>query len=1100
MMRLLQSLLILLSAACFSVSSLADDATKFLAKYCIDCHGQTTQEATLDLEALANSFADPNHFRLWVKAYDRIAAGEMPPRDAPGPPAAERTAALEAIRQSLIDADHQSAKELSALRRLTRSEYENTIRDLFAMPGIALAGNLPADGSAQGFDKHPDALDLSHVNVAKYLEAADHILDYAIATRPEPPQIQHRRISLVNRGGFVAHITLNGDAILLKNKQIDPDFPPAAEQSHLDEGAHERWGSFRNGASVGLFRHEDESVSPYFSEHVTIYPAHYRLRTSLWSFHWDQGKVLPSRGTEAARLAAVQLTGDGRGGQHPSYALGYFDAPDTNSLEHELVVWLNHNEMIGFNVASLAPAANYYKKRRAMEFTGPGIAVDWMDIEGPLHECWPPKSHQLLFGDLPITEFKSDEHPGVRTPGRNRPRQIGSGMNRPDPEPGLWTVQSDDPHGDADRLLAAFLPKLFRRPVPVEVRRTYLEIFRHHLAQGDCFEIAMRAAYRNALVAPDFLYHVEPPGKPDDHALACRLSYFLWNSLPDEQLIRHAEAGDLREPHVLHGQTQRMLAEPRSKRFIDNFVGQWLKLREIAATDPDNKLYPEFSPYQQDSMVAETREYFRELLDRDLDATHLVKSPFVMVNQKLATHYGIANVSGSQIRRVPLPEDCPRGGFLTQASILKITSNGTTTSPVPRGAFVLDRLLGQPPEPPPANVAAIEPDVRGTTTIREQLAKHRDHAACASCHQRIDPPGFALESFDVIGGFRDRYRSIGEGDPAPRGAIDPMIGIGFRLGPPVDPSGQLTDGRAFSDVRQFQELIAADSTRLLRNLAEQLTVYATGRTVRFSDRATLEKIIERTEAKGGGIRTLLHELVGGPLMTGQTSTIEPPHDRQQPAHVAPDADRLSAKTSHQAADRIPGRMMMTPPLADITSPVVAKISSEPTVHPLRIDDFDEERPLKLSVFGLFIPERADDFRKLMQEYPEAKLVELDFETASATIVYARQNDAPPEQLIQWLDNRVRLLSGHTLGLKPPSGIPRDKLERIEIPIIGLDCKACSFAVYQILAGVDGVEQATASFHDGLAVVWIDTAITDREAIRTALTARGVQLVPEEPHD
>jgi copper chaperone CopZ len=1096
----LQSLLILLSAACIPAPSLADGTTKFFAKYCIDCHGQTTQEASLDLESLAGSFTDPNHFRLWVKVYDRIAAGEMPPRDAAAPPAAERTAALQSIHKSLVDADHQSAMHLAALRRLTRSEYENTIRDLFAMPGIALAGNLPADGSAHGFDKHPDALDLSHVNVAKYLEAADHILDYAIATRPAPPQIHRRRISLVNRGGFVAHITLNGDAVLLKNKQIDPDFPPAADQSHLDEGAHERWGSFRNGASVGIFRHEDESVSPYFSEHVTIYPAHYRLRTSLWSFQWDQGKVLPSRGTEAARLSAVQLTGDGRGGQHPSYTLGYFDAPDTNSLEHELVVWLNHNEMIGFNAASLAPAANYYKKRRAMEFTGPGIAVDWLDIEGPLHECWPPKSHQLLFGDLPIIEFKSDDHPGVRPPGRIRPRQIGSGMNRLDPEPGVWTVHSDDPLGDADRLLANFLPKLFRRPVPEEARQTYLEVVSERLAQGDCFETAMRAAYRNALVAPDFLYHVEQPEKPDDHALACRLSYFFWNSLPDEQLASRAEAGDLRDPQVLHGETRRLLADPRSRRFIDNFVGQWLKLREIAATDPDNKLYPEFSPYQQDSMVAETREYFRELLNQDLDASHLVKSPFVMVNQKLATHYGIPNVSGSQIRRVPLPEDCPRGGFLTQASILKITSNGTTTSPVPRGAFVLDRLLGQPPEPPPANVAAIEPDVRGTTTIRQQLAKHREQSTCASCHLRIDPPGFALESFDVIGGFRDRYRSIGEGDPAPRGAIDPMIGIGFRLGPQVDPSGQLTDGRAFADIRQFQELIAADSTRLLRNLAERFTVYATGRTVRFSDRETIEKIIQRTEQKGGGIRTLLHELVASPLLTGQASTIEPPDDLQQPPSVAPDADLWSAKTSDQRAYRVQSRLMMAPPLAGIPSPVVAKTSPETAVQPSVVGDSDEEHPLKLSVVGLFIPERADDFRKLMQECPEAQLIDFDVETASATIVCARQNDAPPEQMIQSLDNRVRHLSDHTFGLKSLSTIPREELERIEIPIIGLDCKACSFAVYQILAALDGVEQATANFHDGLAVAWIDTAKTDLEAIRTALTARGVQLSPKDPAD
>ena len=300
--------------------------------------------------------------------------------------------------------------------------------------------------------------------------------------------MQTRRISLANSGGFVAHVVMNGDGVLLKNKQPDPDFPPAGEQGHIDEGAHERIGSFHNGTSVGLFRHEDESLSPYFIEHVTIYPGRYRVRTSLWSFQWDKGKVLPSRGTEAARLSVVQLTGDGRGGQHPSYVLGYFDAPSIDSQEHELVTWLNHNEIIGFNVASLAPVANYSRKGRAMAFTGPGIACDWLDIEGPLHDVWPPPSHRLLFGDLPLVEFKPAEHPGVRPPQRKSVRQLGAGRNRPDPPQGLWTVHSEQPLVDADRLLAAFLPRAFRRPVDAEVRQAYVAKVAERLKAGDGFE------------------------------------------------------------------------------------------------------------------------------------------------------------------------------------------------------------------------------------------------------------------------------------------------------------------------------------------------------------------------------------------------------------------------------------------------------------------------------------------------------------------------------------------------------------------------------------------------------------------------------------
>ncbi|HVV99952.1 MAG TPA: DUF1587 domain-containing protein, partial [Planctomycetaceae bacterium] len=469
-------------------------ASAFFRKHCFDCHDSDTREAGLDLSALKLELETPETFGRWVKIHDRIQAGEMPPKEGGKVPADEANGFTRSLREALIGAEQaqRAGDGRTGIRRLTRAEYENTVRDLFEMQGIALAGELPADGSAHGFDNNSDALDISHVNLAKYIEAAEHTLDYAIATRPVAPTVQKRRISLANRGGFVAHVIMNGDGVLLRNKQPDPEFPPAGDQPHIDQGAHERMGSFETGSTVGLFRHEDESLSPYFIEHVTIYPGQYRVRTSLWSFQWDKGRVRPSRGTEAARLSVVQLTGDGRGGQHPSYVLGYYDAPSMDSQEHEVITWLNHNELIGFNTASLAPVANYSRKGRSLAFTGPGIAVDWLDIEGPLHPVWPPRSHQMLFGDLPLAEFKREEHPNVRPPERKRVRQLGAGMNRPDPEPGLWTVHSDHPLEDADRLLARFLPKAFRRPVDASVRQQYVARFAERLEAGDCFETAMR--------------------------------------------------------------------------------------------------------------------------------------------------------------------------------------------------------------------------------------------------------------------------------------------------------------------------------------------------------------------------------------------------------------------------------------------------------------------------------------------------------------------------------------------------------------------------------------------------------------------------------
>jgi hypothetical protein len=829
------------------VLMLALQAAPFLEKHCADCHDADAKKGGFDVRTLK-----PDDAARWIRVYDRVALGEMPPKKKAQPPAAELRAFLDGLKKTLVDGERAKldAQGRTPLRRLTRSEYENTVRDLLGLDRIILQDNLPSDGMSHGFDKHADALDLSHVNLAKYVEAADAALDMAIATRPEPPVKRHQRIYLSKH---VGHILGNGDAVLLKDGKIDPLYPPAGEAGHLDQGAHERIGSFSRGSTVGVFRHEDESFKPYFLDFACLYPGRYHLKASFWSFHWDKGTIHPSRGTEVARLSIVHMQDDGRGGGHPSTVLGYYDAPSQEPRVHDVDVWLNYKDAIGFNTASLAPVANYSRKGRAMAFTGPAIAVDWLEVEGPLHDTWPPPGHKALFGDLPFAELK----PGPGVPKRRTMRQeVVHVTNRPDPAPGVWSVASALPLQDADRLLAAFLPKAFRRPVPEEVRKAYVAVVDGRLKAGDCFELAMRSAYRAALCSPDFLYHVEPAGKLDAPALANRLSYFLWNSMPD------AELAAAKDPAA---QVERLLKDPRSNRFVENFLGQWLKLRAIAANDPDHKLYPEFNNYLQDSMVAETRAYFRELLDRNLDAGHVVKSTFAMINERLAVHYGIPGVKGSEIRRVPLPPDCPRGAFLTQASVLKVTANGTTTSPVPRGAFVMARLLGREPEPPPSDVPAVEPDVRGTITIREQLEKHRSNPGCAGCHQNIDPPGFALEAFDVIGGRRDRYRSIGTGDPAPRGAIDPFIGIGFKLGPKVDASGTTPDGRPFAGIEEFQALLAADAPKLLRNLAEQLARYAIGRDVAFSDRDAIDALVARTLKQGGGIRTLILELVKSDL-------------------------------------------------------------------------------------------------------------------------------------------------------------------------------------------------------------------------------------------
>jgi hypothetical protein len=370
----------------------------------------------------------------------------------------------------------------------------------------------------------------------------------------------------------------------------------------------------------------------------------------------------------------------------------------------------------------------------------------------------------------------------------------------------------------------------------------------------------MRVGFRSILTAPQFLFFEEQPGKLSDAALATRLSYFLWGSMPDETLLTLAADKKLSAPETLRAQVERLLSDPRSAGFVDDFTGQWLDLRNINATTPDEKLYPESDELLRVSLAAETRGYVAEMLKENLPITAVIDSDFAMLNSRLAEHYQIPNVDGETLRKVTLPPDSPRGGILTQGSILKITANGTTTSPVLRGSWVMKKILGRSLAPPPAGVGSIEPDTRGATTVRDQLAKHRNSETCGACHANIDPPGFALESFDVIGGYRDVYRSQGEGKQVNvKNSRNKR-----RYVKPVDASGEF-DGKPFVTIKDFKKLLLEKSDEVTISLTGKLVTYATGAGISFADRNGIESIARQTREKGGGFRTLIHEIVQSPL-------------------------------------------------------------------------------------------------------------------------------------------------------------------------------------------------------------------------------------------
>jgi hypothetical protein len=300
-----------------------------------------------------------------------------------------------------------------------------------------------------------------------------------------------------------------------------------------------------------------------------------------------------------------------------------------------------------------------------------------------------------------------------------------------------------------------------------------------------------------------------------------------------------------------------MLQDPKAAALTENFVGQWLNLREIDATEPSHILYPEFDHLLKVSMIRETELFFDEILKEDLSVTNFVSSDFSMLNGRLAKHYGIPGPAGFEFRKTALPPGSHRGGLLTMASVLKVTANGTTTSPVMRGAWVLDRILGTPPPPPPDGVPAIDPDIRGATTIREQLARHRSDAVCASCHARIDPPGFALESFDCIGGWRENYRVTGNGKTV---IIDGRR-MAYHEGKKVDPADVLPDGRRFENIDELNQLLLEDKDQLCRALATRLLTYATGAAPQGGDRSEVENIVAHVREQDFGLRSLVHEVV-----------------------------------------------------------------------------------------------------------------------------------------------------------------------------------------------------------------------------------------------
>ncbi|WP_437221964.1 DUF1592 domain-containing protein [Planctomicrobium sp. SH661] len=839
-------------AICLGISGVAnsEDARGFsfpepvsvvLESTCTGCHSEENAEGGLNIGGISTDLADAGVRARWVKIFDRVRTGEMPP-DADDLPKDQRELFVTSLRGPLLEADLADVADhgRGPMRRLNRDEYQQNLRDVLQLPLLDIRDMLPQDREAFHFNKSTEVLDLSRVQLTAYLNAAEEALHQAVAVAVQPPVPAKYRA--VGRNLFAETWTFgNREAMFF-----------ARDSKGLSD---EQLKELRDDETVELaiFRSAHWPYYGYPVGFVAQKAGEYRVRFTGRAVVQLPGFILqpatrPVPMTFRARKpSGPDVSGDVR-------ATGGLIDLQPEVATYETTVLLKVGETIEYSLLGLpVPLARNvnggeptYRYPPFPKDGQPGGAFQLLEIEGPLTPAeWPPASHRVLFDELPIGP--------------------GSGSD------GLAVeVISENPAADASRLLRRFIAQAARAPVPEDSIQKFEQLVLSQLDRGESLTQALLTGYQAFLCSSHMLYLQEPVGQEDQFAIANRLSHFLANTRPDPQLMQLAREHRLRECDTLCAEADRLIGSPEFERFIHSFTDYWLNLRHLQRDEPNVQLHPEyrFDNYLVESMERETQAFFTAMFRENLPANVLIDSDFTFVNDRLTRHYGFPDVDGSAMRKVTIPDGSPYGGLLTQAAILKVTANGTTTSPVVRGAWIMDRLIGQPPPPPPAKVPAVEPDIRGAKTIRGLLSLHTKSAACAGCHAKFDPVGLALENFDILGAWQTRYRGLGEGEQV-TGIDRAGHDFAYVLTAPVEAGGKLLSGEQFSDIHELKKLFLADHRPLARNLLQQFTVYSTGTPVRFSDRDEIERILDDCAPNDYRVGDLLRGLITSRIFLGQ---------------------------------------------------------------------------------------------------------------------------------------------------------------------------------------------------------------------------------------
>jgi mono/diheme cytochrome c family protein len=784
-----------------------DRVMPVLSAHCTSCHGGEKPKAKLNLSGPRSRDQLRGDAGRWVRVLEQIESGVMPPEGRKPLSPEERQAVAGWIRGEFSDwlaSEHLKAGR-SKFRRLSRAEYANTISDLFGIRPPVVR-DLPVDGRVDGYDKLSTALPFSSASAAGYLKITEEILSRFLL----PSAAKQDR-------------TFRLGAV-----------PSEQSKGHILELEDGTMVSFNTDTTSGPLRKRspDGKLQGFPGPRI---PGLHRLRLSVYAYQTDKPLTF---GIYAGHVWAYPQMIE---------LLKVLEAPPGKPTILETEVYLRTGRdsdlsiddgirLIPFGLGVQVP-----KNSLASKCTGPGLAVQWVDVEEP---------------ELPL--------PGDRWLCTDMTPAIREAFLRP----GATLQNVKFPRGEllatVRKTFARVGARLFRRDLTETELSNITSNFTAHIDGGWNLRTAFLEEISTLLTSPDFLCVIEKPGTLTDFALASRLSYFLWNSTPDEALLDVARTGRLTDSTVLREQTERLLNDPKSRRFVNSFADQWLGLWAIDNTTPDKDLYPEYDDVLKISSVMETQATLQKMLDKNLSVRDFAAPNWAMVNERLAQHYGLSGVKGFSLRQAPLPADSPYGGLWTQAATMKVTANGTLTSPVKRGVWVVERLLGTPIPPPPPNIEPVDPDTRGAKTLREQLALHSSGGSCKACHARFDPYGFALESFDVMGAFRTRYRETNP-EFAKIPESERKGRLRWRDGLPVNCTGRTLDGAAFSGIGELRQMLARNPEALARGVTRHLIIYSTGAPTAFYDQHAIDSVVRSSSPENYGLRSLVRGVVQSEL-------------------------------------------------------------------------------------------------------------------------------------------------------------------------------------------------------------------------------------------